>query len=128
MTQDYHARTMANLSGVHADLVKVILLALENTEVPFLVTEGLRTMKRQRELVAQGASTTLKSRHLTGHAVDIVPLVGNEVCWKTPAFTIPLDAIRKAAKTLGIDVEFGADWKSFKDHPHVQLSYKSYLA
>lgn len=126
MTQDYAARTKANLQGVHADLVKVIELALELTEVDFLVTEGLRTMKRQRELVAAGASWTLKSRHLTGHAVDIVPLVSGQVCWKTPAFTLPLEAIRKASEQLKIPVEFGADWKKTKDYPHIQLSRKTH--
>jgi hypothetical protein len=111
---------------VHPDLVKVIELALKTSSVPFLVTEGLRTIARQRELVAAGASTTMNSRHITGHAVDIVPIVGGSICWKTPAFKQPLDAIRQAAKKLKVNVEFGADWRSFKDYPHVQLSRKSH--
>lgn len=126
MTQDYAARTAKNLTDVHPDLVKVALRAIEITEVPFLVTEGMRSMKRQRELVAAGASKTLKSRHITGHAIDIVPIVSGEVSWKTPAFLLPLQAFRTAAKELGVNVEFGADWKSWKDHPHIQLSHKSH--
>lgn len=126
--QDYNSRTEKNLAGVHPDLIKVAHRAAELTEVPFLVTEGLRSMKRQRELVAAGASKTLKSRHLTGHAIDIVPIVSGEISWKTPAFTLPLDAFRRAAKELGVDVEFGADWKSWKDYPHIQLSAKTYPA
>jgi peptidoglycan LD-endopeptidase CwlK len=126
MTQDYAARTARNLTGVHADLVKVAMRAIEITEVPFLVTEGLRSMKRQRELVAAGASKTLKSRHLTGHAIDIVPIVSGEVSWKTPAFIQPLAAFRTAAKELGVSIELGADWKSWKDHPHIQLSRKTH--
>jgi len=128
MTQDYTTRTAANLATVHPDLQKLAHRADELTEVEFLVTEGIRTMKRQRELVAAGASQTLKSRHLTGHAIDIVPLIGSEVCWKSQAFWLPLEAFRKAARELAIDVEFGADWRTLKDLPHIQLSRKSYPA
>jgi peptidoglycan L-alanyl-D-glutamate endopeptidase CwlK len=121
-------RTQKNLRGVHPDLVKVINEALKTTTTPFIVTEGLRTATRQKELVAAGASKTLNSRHLTGHAVDIVPVINGKVCWKTPAFKAPLDAIRAAAKKLKVNVEFGADWRTFKDYPHVQLSRKSHPA
>lgn len=121
---NFSERTEQNLKGVHPDLAKVIRRALSKVE--FLVTEGLRTEARQRELVARGASQTMRSRHLTGHAVDIVPIVGNDICWKTPAFRLPLDAIRVAAKELKINVEFGADWRTFKDYPHVQLSRRTY--
>lgn len=119
-------RSLKNLEGVNADLVKVAKRAAEITDVPFVVIEGLRTMKRQRALVAAGASKTLKSRHLDGHAFDFVPIIDGQVEWKTTAFAVPLEAMRAAAKELGIDVEFGADWKSFRDMPHAQLSWKSY--
>ena len=122
----FNARSNKNLKGVHPALVKVIEAAMRESKVPFLVTEGLRTKARQAELVKAGASKTMNSRHLTGHAVDIVPIVGREISWKTPAFKEPLDAIRAVAKRLKVDVEFGADWRTFKDHPHVQLSRKSY--
>lgn len=119
-------RSLKNLQGVHADLVKVAHRAAEITEVDFIVIEGLRSLKRQRELVAAGASKTLKSRHLDGHAIDIVPVIGGQIEWKTTAFTLPLEAFRKAAKELNVPVEFGADWKSFRDFPHVQLPWKQY--
>ena len=47
----------------------------------FQVQEGLRTRERQAELVARGASRTMHSRHLTGHAVDLVALGGAEISW-----------------------------------------------
>lgn len=122
----YQARTQKALKGVHLDLKMVIEEALARTEFPFFLTEGLRTIERQKELLKAGASRTMRSRHLTGHAVDMCPLVGGEPSWKTPAFRAPLMAIREAAKKLKIDVEFGADWATFKDHPHVQLSRKGY--
>ena len=67
----FTARSEENLRGVHPDLVRVIRLALRYSLVPFSVSEGLRSMARQREMVRAG-SQTLRSRHLTGHAVDVV--------------------------------------------------------
>ena len=125
---DYASRSAKNLEGVHQDLQHVAKRAAELTELPFLIIEGLRTMKRQRELVAAGASQTLKSRHLTGHAIDIVPIVAGLIEWKTTAYTLPLAAFRQASAELHIPVEFGADWKSFRDYPHIQLGWKLYPA
>jgi peptidoglycan L-alanyl-D-glutamate endopeptidase CwlK len=36
------------------------------------------------------------------------------------------DACKQAAKQLDIPIEWGGDWKSFKDTPHIQLSAKKY--
>ena len=69
-------RRRARLEGVHPDLVRVVERAIELTEVDFTVLEGLRNVSRQKELVAAGASQTMNSRHLTGHAVDLGALVG----------------------------------------------------
>ena len=66
-------RSLQNLSGVHPDLVDVVKRAIEITEQDFSVIEGIRNINRQRELVKTGKSTTMNSRHLTGHAVDIAP-------------------------------------------------------
>jgi len=119
-------RSLKALQGVHQDLVNVVHRADELTDLDFIVTEGLRTMRRQRELVAAGASKTLKSRHLTGHAVDFAPVVFGEICWKWPAFEPVAAAFKRAAVELKIQIEWGGDWKSFRDGPHVQLSRKSY--
>ena len=118
--------SLQKLQGVHPDLVKVAMKAAESEDFPFIVVEGLRTLKRQRELFANGATTTMKSRHLTGHAFDFAPLVAGEVSWKWPAFYPVIDGIRKAAAALAIPVEFGADWKKFKDGPHLQLPWAQY--
>lgn len=121
-------RSLKNLEGVHADLVKVVHRADELTEVEFIITEGLRTMKRQRELVAAGASKTLKSRHLTGHAIDFAPLIGGQVSWKWPPFFIIAEAFKKASAELGIAIVWGGDWIRFKDGPHIELDRKTYPA
>jgi len=121
-------RSLSKLEGVHTDLVRVVIKAAELTETPFIVTEGLRTMKRQRELVAAGASKTLKSRHLTGHAIDFAPLIDGEPTWKWPPFHIVARAFKRAARELGIAIAWGGDWKAFKDGPHIELDAKTYFA
>lgn len=121
-------RTEKNLTGVHEDLVKVVRRAADLSDCPFIVTEGLRTMKRQRELVAAGASKTLRSRHLTGHAIDFAPLVGGEVTWKWPPFALVAAAFKRAAAELGVAIHWGGDWRTFRDGPHIELDAKRYPA
>ncbi|EKN3326720.1 TPA: M15 family metallopeptidase, partial [Yersinia enterocolitica] len=100
----------SNLIGVHPDLVKVVRRALEITPIDFKVIEGCRTVERQRELVKDGASQTMNSRHLTGHAVDIVPLPNGKVSWEWKYFYPMADAMKQAAAELGIAVEWGGNW------------------
>lgn len=119
-------RSLKALTGVHPDLVKVVHRADELTDIPFIITEGIRSKERQRELFAKGLSKTLNSRHITGHAVDFAPILYGEVTWKTPAFLPIIKAFKQAAAELGIAVEFGADWKTFKDYPHAQLSRRTH--
>lgn len=121
-------RSKAKLDGVHPDLVKVVKRAIEITKHDFLVLEGLRTMERQRWLKQMGRSKTLNSRHLTGHAVDLGAWDGvtNSVVWDWPAYHIIADAMKKAAKELDIPIEWGGNWRSFKDGPHFQLPWKQY--
>ncbi len=117
-------RSIERLKGVHPDLVSVVMLAIERTDVDFLVTEGLRTKERQRELVAAGASKTMNSRHITGHAVDLAAIVGGEIRWDWPLYAKIAKAMKQAAYELNIDIEWGGDWRSFKDGPHFQLTRK----
>ena len=121
-------RSKKRLEGVHPDLVRVVERAIELTEVDFTVLEGMRTVARQKKLVAKGASTTMNSRHLTGHAVDIGAWVDGTVRWDWPLYYKLADAMKQAAKELNVDLEWGGDWKSFKDGPHYQLSWAAYPA
>ena len=116
-------RSMQNLSGVHPDLIAVVKRAIQITEQDFSVIEGVRNIDRQRKLVAAGKSTTMNSRHLTGHAVDLVPY---PVSWDWEYFYPIADAMKQAAEELDVDLEWGGDWKSFPDGPHFQLSRKAY--
>ena len=115
-----------NLKGVHPDLVKVVEKAITLTEIDFRVTEGLRSKTRQIELVNKGASKTLNSRHITGHAVDVVALIGGSVRWDWPLYDKIAKAFKQASKELNIPIIWGGDWKTFKDGPHFELDSKVY--
>jgi peptidoglycan L-alanyl-D-glutamate endopeptidase CwlK len=119
-------RSLSRLDGVHTHLVEVVMEAIRRTEVDFAVLEGLRTLDRQKQLVASGASTTMNSRHLTGHAVDLGAWVDGELRWDWPLYYKIADAMFEASEHCGVDLEWGGHWKSFPDGPHWQLSWKSY--
>ena len=119
-------RSLERMQGVHPDLVKVVLLAIQLTEVDFGITEGVRTIEKQREYVAKGASKTMNSRHLTGHAVDLVAYIGSEVRWDWPLYHKIADAMKRAANSLNVPIVAGADWVKFPDGPHFELDRKVY--
>ena len=119
-------RSKQRLKGVHPDLVKVVERAIEITDVDFTVLEGLRTPERQKALVEAGASQTLNSRHLTGHAVDLGAWVGDEVRWDWPLYHKISAAMKEAAKLEGVSIVWGGGWRTFKDGPHFELDRKAY--
>ncbi|MEE9351506.1 MAG: M15 family metallopeptidase [Thiotrichaceae bacterium] len=115
--------SIEKLEGVHTDLVRVVVLAIQHTKVDFTVLEGVRSLERQEELFNSGASNTMNSRHLTGHAVDLGAWVGG-IRWDWPLYYKIADAMKLSAVRLGgINVEWGGDWETFKDGPHFQLSW-----
>jgi peptidoglycan L-alanyl-D-glutamate endopeptidase CwlK len=120
------AKDYLKLRGVHPDLVAVVEEYLRIGKTPIIVIEGLRTLAKQKEYLKKGATTTLRSRHLTGHAIDIGPKNTPLSHWP-PYYTIAKD-FKQAAKNIGVPVEWGGDWKSFKDGPHWQLPWKKYTA
>ncbi|MBD7940686.1 MULTISPECIES: M15 family metallopeptidase [Brevundimonas] len=119
-------RSRAALQGVHPDLVAVVEAAIELTPVDFMVTEGLRTAARQAELVRAGASRTLNSRHLTGHAIDVAAWVDGQVRWDWPLYPRIAEAFKAAAKGRGVRLIWGGDWPRLRDGPHFELDRGAY--
>ena len=116
-------RDLARLKGLHPDLVRVVGRARRDVE--FYVAQGLRTVEEQRELVARGASRTMNSRHLTGHAVDLYPVSDVPIPKMTMRDMAPvISAMRRAAEAEGVAVVHGADWGW--DHPHHELDRRAY--
>lgn len=134
MTYKLSADSLAKLQGVHPDLVRVVKRAIGMTPLDFKVNEGLRTVARQRQLVAAGASKTMNSRHITGHAVDLFPLldmdndgkIETEELFHWPLYYRLEKVIKEAARLEGVPIEWGGDWRTFKDGPHWQLPRKVY--
>lgn len=118
-------RSMARLKGLHPDLVRVLMMALVLSPIDFSIVEGVRTKARQRELFRSGASWTMDSRHLTGHAVDIAPYIDGAVRWDWPPFYVLAKAMKDAAKKLNVPIVWGGDWKQ-QDGPHFELNRKAY--
>ena len=124
-------RSLDRLKGVHPDLVKVVERAIEITTVDFTVLEGVRAPERQKILVDSGASQTLNSRHIPGRdgfakAVDLGAWVDGQVDWSWPLYHKIAKAMKTAAQELGVPIEWGGDWRTFKDGPHFQLPKKEY--
>lgn len=124
----FSKRSRDRMAGVHPDLLEVMNHAIKISHIDFTVLEGVRSIERQRELYEAGASSTMNSRHLTGHAIDIAPLVGGKVSWDWPMYHELAEVIKAAAKHRSIPIEWGGDWKSFPDGPHWQLPWKEYPA
>ena len=102
--------------------------ALALTPIDFRVIEGLRSPARQAELVRTGASRTLNSRHLTGHAIDVVALVDGKVRWDWPLYPRIATAFKQAARSRGVKLVWGGDWIRLRDGPHFELDRKAYPA
>lgn len=119
-------RSRARLVGVHPALIAVVERALELTPVDFTITEGLRSVTRQKALKAAGASMTMNSRHLTGHAVDVAALVEGQVRWDWPLYGRIAGAFKQAALELDTPIIWGGDWTTLRDGPHFELDRKRF--
>jgi len=109
-------RSLKELDGVHEDLIKVVKRAIEITAQDFSVHDGIRTLEEQKKLVERGASKTLQSRHITGHAVDLVPYINGKLRWEWEPIYIIADAVKTAALEFDIPIRWGGCWDvSFTD-------------
>jgi peptidoglycan LD-endopeptidase CwlK len=102
--------SLKELQGVHPDLVAVVRRAIQLTVQDFAVHDGIRTPAEQQKLVAAGASQTMDSRHLTGHAVDLVPYVNGKLRWEWDPIYVIADAVRMAAREKGVTLRWGGAW------------------
>jgi peptidoglycan L-alanyl-D-glutamate endopeptidase CwlK len=130
-------RSVNNLKGVHPDLIRVATLGISYSPYDFAITEGLRDLDRQKQLVAQGYSKTLNSKHLLqpdgfGHAFDVMA-VGDlnkdgvndaqdqSHTWDPDIYRAISGAMKQAASELNVQIKWGGDFKSFFDGPHFEL-------
>ena len=116
-------RSLDRLVGVNPKLVNVVKEAILRSPVYFMVVEGLRTKETQAEYVKKGASKTMNSFHLTGHAVDLAPLENGAIDWsnKNGYFDKLAVVMKEVAKEQGVDITWGGNWKTLVDKPHYQI-------
>lgn len=109
-------RSLQRLDHAHRDLRRLMIESAKQCPVDIEAGEVLRTMVRQREMVAAGASGTLNSRHLAhkldglARACDIVCYLNGKVSWDWPLFYRAARHIRATAIRLGIRVTWGGVW------------------
>tara|TARA_R110000744_G_scaffold257277_1_gene372730 strand:- start:3233 stop:3688 length:456 start_codon:yes stop_codon:yes gene_type:complete len=110
MTYKLSQRSLDRLEGVEEQLVAVVKQAITITKIDFGVICGLRTVEMQKKLVAKGASKTMKSKHITGHAVDLMAYVSGRGSWELNLYDDIADAMKEAGDTLGVQLRWGAAW------------------
>jgi len=122
---------LRELNGVDENLVEVVKYAITITEQDFTVHDGIRTEAEQRILVNKGASKTMKSKHIIGEAVDLVPYINGRLRWEWyPIYNIA-EAVRKVAKERNIMLRWGGAWninftESLKTPEELVADYVAY--
>ena len=111
MTFKLSERSLGKLEGVNDNMKLVVMKAITLTKIDFGVICGLRTEEEQEELVAKGASKTMKSRHLTGDAVDLMCYIGSRGSWELNLYDDVADAMKQAAQDEGVGIRWGAAWQ-----------------
>lgn len=135
-------RSLSRLEGVHPDLVRVVKKAATLSDLDFTVLEGLRTVDRQKQLMKQGATRTMNSRHITGHAVDLGAMIGGTVRWDWALYIKLAEVMRSASISENVPIRWGGTWKllsdikgpitakvlsrSFPDGPHYEAHRAAY--
>lgn len=105
-------RSLDRLEGVDERLQAIVKGAIHQTKIDFGVICGLRTIQEQRELVAKGASQTMKSKHIDGKAVDLMAYIGSRGSWELNLYDDIADAMARAAKDVGVGICWGAAWST----------------
>lgn len=128
MNPRFSARSYNHLAGVRPELAILAYHALLLSPIPFEITDGLRTEEEQAAFLASGKSRTMRSRHLTGHAVDVVAIQDGKISWDWGLYEIIAEAWKRASIETGIKITWGGDWKGFRDGPHFELDRATYPA
>lgn len=123
-------KSLEKLNTCHPDIIKVMNEAIKHYD--FTVLYGTRTVAEQQALYAQGRTkpgaivtnidgVNKKSKHnyLPSLAVDIAPW---PIDWNDIGrFKELAEVVKKAADTVGVAIQWGGDWKTFKDWPHWEI-------
>ena len=114
-------KSRKNMVGIHPILAFAVEMAIKETKQDFTVLEGVRDMVRQREMVANGSSKTLRSYHLNGLAVDLVAYVNGTVTWEEKYYREIGRAMKAIITRYNLPIEWGFE-KWGWDIPHWQMT------
>jgi peptidoglycan L-alanyl-D-glutamate endopeptidase CwlK len=125
---EFGTASLRKLTTLHPLLQLVLRTAIQDGP-DFTIISAKRTLEEQHALLAEGASRTLKSKHLMtpSEAVDIAPW---PVDWNdTTRFYILAGYVLGIAARLGVPLRWGGDWNGnwsyrdqrFHDLPHFEL-------
>jgi len=110
MTYKLSKRSLDRLDGLDERLIAVVTSAIHRSKIDFGVICGMRTLEEQRTLVEKGASQTMKSKHLDGHAVDLMAYIGSRGSWELNLYDDIADAMAEAAREVDVPIRWGAAW------------------
>ena len=126
MTHQFGLQSKAKLNTVHKSLQDLFYAAIGEAPYDFSITEGLRSLDRQKQLFKEGKSKTMNSRHLTGNAVDVCIIIDGKASWDYNDYIKLADYIKKISIAVNVPIVWGGDWESFRDGPHFELDRKVY--
>ena len=101
--------SLARLEGVDERMAAVVKYAIGVTKQDFSCICGLRTIEEQRALLQKGESQTMKSKHIDGHAVDLMAYVNGGRC-ELNLYDEIADAMAEAARAVDVPIRWGAAW------------------
>lgn len=122
------------LMYLHTNLQKFFIELLKISPYDFSISQGVRSAEEQNKLYQQGRTTSgkiitncdgykIKSKHQVksdgfGYAGDIAIFINGKATWEEKYY-------KEVARTGRVlmqkyNIEWGGDWKKFKDLPHFE--------
>jgi hypothetical protein len=127
MTYQLGTNSMKNMEGIDDRLIDIVELAITISPIDFGVPSsgGFRSTEDQAKLYTAGKSKcdgrNNLSYHQSGKAVDVFGYVDGKASWDTLHLTTIATAMLQSASQLGIELQWGGLWRSWKDMPHFQI-------
>ncbi len=118
----FSQRSKRARAELHPKLQQIVDEAIK--EIDFVILDAQRGRAEQERAFKQGNSKA----HFGQSAHNFEPAVAMDICpypidWNNiERFKEMAKVVKAKAKALGIEVDYGGDWKSIKDYPHFELS------
>ena len=110
MTFVLSQRSLSKMNGINNELHTVVCSAIKLSKIDFGVICGMRTETEQRALLEKGATTTMKSKHLTGDAVDLMAYINGRASWELNLYDEIANAFKEASIKEGVPIKWGGAW------------------